>query len=138
MSRGAPSSASPGKGFCSHLGDPSQSAKSLDSKHVTVRPACQGHRNQERLAQAVNSGLRGPLGLGTCALPAYPGGAVTISAACISSFLKKEPEVCGSKARKMGKQAGEELGGGSPSPGPRLTKGSGAFCPDPTAAFQLH
>lgn len=65
---------------------------------------------------------------------------MTISAACISSFPKKKPGVCGSKARKMAKQEQEALGGGSPSPGPRLTKGSGAFCqhPDPTAGFQLH
>lgn len=65
---------------------------------------------------------------------------MTISAACCSSFLKKEPGVCGSKARKTGKPVGEELRGGNPSPGPHLTKGSGAFYqhPDPTAGFQLH
>lgn len=65
---------------------------------------------------------------------------MTVSAVCISSFPKKEPGVCGSKARKTAKQAGEALGGGSPSPGPCLTKGSRAFCqhPDPTAGFQLH
>lgn len=48
--QGAPSSASHGKGFCSHTGDPSQPAKSLDSKHVTVRPACHSDWSQEPLA----------------------------------------------------------------------------------------
>lgn len=72
MSRGAPSSASPGKGFCSHLGDPSQSAKSLDSKRVTVRPACQGHRSQERLASGCKQWSQRPAGAGNLCSACLP------------------------------------------------------------------
>lgn len=72
MLRGAPSSASPGKEFCSHLGDPSQSAKSLDSKHVTVRPVCQGHWSQESLASGCKQWSQRPTGAGNLCSACLP------------------------------------------------------------------
>lgn len=63
---------------CPHLRDPSQPAKSMDSEHVTVRPACRSYRRQEPLAagckQYVLLAQRPTWAGNVCS--AYPGGAL--------------------------------------------------------------
>lgn len=67
------------------LEDPSQPAKSLNSKHVTVRPACHSYQSQEPLAAGCKQCVllaRRPTGAGNLC-SAYPGGALADSGGAV-------------------------------------------------------